>query len=115
MDINSSIVEQYTIFGASFNPYVMSKPTTIEPGGTYKGKLLFNFKREGCTVAGVVSDKHLDLFVQTMYLNKKIEALLLRQMNKPLSIRPKRQAVQLLWILYHITQKMTLQTFRIVM
>ena len=32
---------------------------------------MYNFKRDGITIAGVVSDKHLDLFVQTMYLSKK--------------------------------------------
>ena len=56
-------------------PYVLSKPDAIMDGGFYNGKPLYNFKRNGYTVAGVVSDKHIDLFVQTMYVSKKNRSL----------------------------------------
>lgn len=51
-------------------PYVMSSPSSVSDGGEYNGKPLFNFKKDGITVCGIVSDKRLDLFVQTMYVQK---------------------------------------------
>ncbi len=51
-------------------PYVMSKPSDIEKSGEYEGKPCLIFKRDGYNVVGVVSDKHIDLFVQTMYIQK---------------------------------------------
>lgn len=56
-------------------PFVVSRPTSIEGGGEYNGKPCFVFKRDGLSVVGVVSDKHLDLFVQTMYASKKNRSL----------------------------------------
>ena len=78
-------------------PFVVSRPTSIDNGGEYNGKPCFVFKRDGLSVVGVVSDKHLDLFVQTMYASKKIEALPLCQVMITSSRkRPKRLVVQLL-------------------
>ena len=51
-------------------PFVISKPTNIMAGGEYEGKPCLIFKRDGYSVVGVVSDKHIDLFVQTMYIKK---------------------------------------------
>ncbi|MBQ7863793.1 MAG: hypothetical protein IJ353_04910 [Lachnospiraceae bacterium] len=51
-------------------PFVISKPTNIMAGGEYEGKPCLMFKRDGYSVVGVVSDKHIDLFVQTMYIKK---------------------------------------------
>lgn len=55
---------------------VLLNPDDILPGeGNYQGKPLIKFVQsngnEKTTVTAVVSDKHLDLFVQTMYINKK--------------------------------------------
>lgn len=55
-------------------PYVISKPSAVQEGGEYRNKPCLKFVRDGYTVVGVVSDKHLDLFIQTMYIHKK-EAL----------------------------------------
>ena len=56
---------------------------------------------ERYTVRAVVSNKRLDLFVQTSFIGVKKEALPRRQVYKPLSTRPKRTAVQLPLIVYH--------------
>lgn len=55
------------------------------------------------SIVAYVTDKHLDLTVQTMYAGIKKKAILpLEQMNEPLPIRPKRTAVQLpLTTIYH--------------
>lgn len=63
----------------------------------YNGKHAIQFTKNGngrVNLVAVVSDKHLDLFVQTMYAGIKKETLLRRRVNKPPSIRPKRAAVQ---------------------
>ncbi len=57
-------------------PKVLLKPNEIAPSeDLYEGKPAINFIKsngnEKTTVTAVVSDKHLDLFVQTMYINQK--------------------------------------------
>ena len=70
----------------------MGKPAVII-SGEHNGRM---------NVVAVVSDKRLDLFVQTIYANAKKETFPRRQVNKHLSIRPKRTAVQFPIELYHI-------------
>lgn len=52
-------------------PEIVARPERITESGTYMGKPAIRFYKEGITVTGVVSDKSMDLFVQTMYANKK--------------------------------------------
>ncbi len=53
-------------------PTVIESPDTIKLSDKlYNGKAAINFVKDGMTVTAVVSDKHLDLFVQTAYINKK--------------------------------------------
>ena len=77
---------------------VVLNPTEITLSNQdYMGKpaIIFSGDHNGrMNVVAVVSDKRLDLFVQTVYTNVKKETLLRRQVNKPLSIRPKRTVVR---------------------
>ena len=76
----------------------MGKPAVII-SGEHNGRM---------NVVAVVSDKRLDLFVQTIYANAKKETFPRRQVNKPLSIRPKRTVVQFPIGLYHNTQQVSM-------
>ncbi len=79
--------------------HIVLNPAEIKLSGQdYMGKpaIVFSGDHNGrMNVVAVVSDKRLDLFVQTVYTNVKKETLLRRQVNKPLSIRPKRTVVRL--------------------
>ena len=78
--------------------HIVLNPAEIKLSGQdYMGKpaIVFSGDHNGrMNVVAVVSDKRLDLFVQAVYTNVKKETLLRRQVNKPLSIRPKRTVVR---------------------
>lgn len=65
-------------------PYTFAHPDSIEPGVLYMGKPSFVFKKGSVRLVGVVSDKRLDVFTQTMYLNKKKS--LATPTNEPASV-----------------------------
>ena len=60
-----------TVFDFHYIPEIMGNPDTIEHGGTYFNKPVLKFTRGNRTIVAVVSKKHLDIFVQTMYIKKK--------------------------------------------
>ena len=47
----------------------------IESAEMYNKKPVIHFKKNGITIVGIIADGSLDLYTQTMYINKKIEAL----------------------------------------
>ena len=79
-------------------PKAIASPRNIyRSSKDYEGKPVIVFEQgtnEKIHVVGVVSDKHLDLFVQTAYMTIKKATYPRRQLNKPLTIRPKRIVVQ---------------------
>ena len=52
-------------------PYVFASPEKIEYVGEYNKKPMLRFTRGQRKVVGVVSDKHFDIFLQTMYIGNK--------------------------------------------
>lgn len=56
-------------------PEVISEPDDIEGAGMYNKNPVIHFKKNGITIVGIIADGSLDLYTQTMYINKKIEAL----------------------------------------
>ena len=52
-------------------PYVFASPEKIEYVGEYNKKPMLRFTRGQRKVVGVVSDKHFDIFLQTMYISNK--------------------------------------------
>ena len=94
-------------------PGVIQFPESVKKSpDTYNGKPAVIFVKNRMTVVGVVSDKHMDLFIQTAYSHKKREPFPRRQMNKPLSIRPKRVVVQIPISVYPIPSKMSSQMLK---
>lgn len=56
-------------------PEVINEPELIESAGMYNKNPVVHFKKNGITIVGIIADGSLDLYTQTMYINKKIEAL----------------------------------------
>lgn len=56
-------------------PEIISDPEKIESGGMYNNNPVIRFTKDGITIAGVVADGALDLYTQTMYINKKNRSL----------------------------------------
>ena len=56
-------------------PEIISEPEVIESAGMYNKNPVVHFKKDGITIVGIITDGSLDLYTQTMYINKKIEAL----------------------------------------
>ena len=56
-------------------PEVINEPESIESAGMYNKNPVVHFKKNGITIVGIIADGSLDLYTQTMYINKKIEAL----------------------------------------
>ena len=56
-------------------PEVINEPDLIESAGMYNKNPVVHFKKNGITIVGIIADGSLDLYTQTMYINKKIEAL----------------------------------------
>lgn len=73
-------------------PEVMGNPDTIEFAGAYKGKPAIKFVKDGHTIIAVMSDKHLDLYVQTMYIGKKNRSLATPIDESPLSYTPEARS-----------------------
>lgn len=73
-------------------PEVMGTPEQIEYAGAYKGKPAIKFVKDGHTVIAVMSDKHLDLYVQTMYLGQKNRSLATPIDETPLSHTPEARS-----------------------
>lgn len=103
--------EQRTITEYDFVniPVVIQSPDKITRSERdYNGRPVINFVKllEGkVTVTAYVSGKHLALTVQTLFAGIKIGTLPRRQVNKLLSIRPKRTAVQFLITVYPLLPK----------
>ncbi len=53
----------------------------VRNGGNYQGNPVVHFVKDGITVVAVAVKGALDLYPQTIYVQKKIEALQQRQMN----------------------------------
>lgn len=52
-------------------PEIIVSPDKIEDGGKYHDKNALKFTKGDKTVVGIISRKHLDLYVQTMYIRQK--------------------------------------------
>ena len=52
-------------------PEIISKPELIENAGLYNKNPVIHFKKDGITIVGIIADGSLDLYTQTMYINKK--------------------------------------------
>lgn len=74
---NESLRGQRAIKDADFFriPKVIGEPEVIEFAGMYNKNPVVRFKKNGITIVGIIADGSLDLYTQTMYINKKIEAL----------------------------------------
>lgn len=73
-------------------PSVISNPDSLTDQGLYNGKPAIGFVKyingEKFTVIGVISDKHMDLFVQTSYIGAKKGSLATRASEKTDTITP---------------------------
>ena len=73
-------------------PSVISNPDSLTDQGLYNGKPAIGFVKyingEKFTVIGVISDKHMDLFVQTSYIGAKKGSLSTRASEKTDTITP---------------------------
>ena len=73
-------------------PSVISNPDSLTDQGLYNGKPAIGFVKyingEKFTVIGVISDKHMDLFVQTSYIGAKKGSLSTRASAKTDTITP---------------------------
>ena len=56
-------------------PEIINEPELIESAGMYNKNPVVHFKKNGITIVGIIADGALDLYTQTMYISKKIEAL----------------------------------------
>lgn len=93
-EVNERLLGQRSVTVNDYEtiPSVISNPDSLTDQGLYNGKPAIGFVKyingEKFTVIGVISDKHMDLFVQTSYIGAKKESLATRASEKTDTVTP---------------------------